>query len=145
MSKPKLTEKQERFCLAYIETGNASEAYRMAYKPKKGSDATANREGKRLMDNPKIATRLEELRAPVREKAQITLEQHLDDLKRLRDLAESDGKFSAAVTAEINRGKASGLYVEKVDHTSSDGTMSPKGKTLDDFYQEADVSAKPKP
>ena len=26
-----LTQKQENFCLAYIETGNASEAYRKAY------------------------------------------------------------------------------------------------------------------
>ncbi|SQE31532.1 Terminase small subunit [Mannheimia haemolytica] len=29
-----LTPKQEAFCLAYIETGNASEAYRQAYEPK---------------------------------------------------------------------------------------------------------------
>lgn len=28
-----LTQKQEAFCLAYIETGNASEAYRLAGKP----------------------------------------------------------------------------------------------------------------
>lgn len=30
----------------------------------------------------------------------------------------------------------------KVDHTSSDGSMSPKGKSLDDFY-ESDVPTKP--
>ena len=29
----------------------------------------------------------------------------------------------------------------KIDHTSSDGTMSPRGKSLDDFYK--DVPAKP--
>lgn len=33
-------------------------------------------------------------------------------------------------------------YGERIDHTSSDGSMSPKGKSLDDFYGEPDVSAK---
>ena len=31
MDKIKLTPKQEAFCYGYIETGNASEAYRKAY------------------------------------------------------------------------------------------------------------------
>lgn len=30
----------------------------------------------------------------------------------------------------------------KVDHMSSDGSMTPKGRTLDDFYRSADVPAK---
>lgn len=29
----------------------------------------------------------------------------------------------------------------QVDHTSSDGSMSPKGKSLDDFYKDANVSS----
>ena len=31
---------------------------------------------------------------------------------------------------------------EKTDHVSSDGSMTPKGRTLDDFYKEPDVPAK---
>lgn len=37
---------------------------------------------------------------------------------------------------------------QKIDHSSKDGTMSPKGRSLDDFYknpQEPDVPAKPVP
>lgn len=117
----KLTEKQERFCLAYIETGNASEAYRRSFDCKTASEATINRKAKALMDADKIGARIDELRAPVREKAQLTLEEHLNDLKRLRDKAEQEGKFAAAVTAETNRGKAAGLYVEKHEHTGKDG------------------------
>jgi phage terminase small subunit len=108
-----LTPKQEKFCLVYIETGNASEAYRQAYSAGKMSAASINRTAKELMDNPKIASRVKELQAPAAEKAQVTLEQHLNDLKRLRDLAESDQKWQAAIAAEVNRGKASGLYTEK--------------------------------
>ena len=31
---------------------------------------------------------------------------------------------------------------QEIDHTSSDGSMSPKGKNLDDFYGEADAPDK---
>lgn len=99
--------------MAYIETGNASEAYRRAYNASRMSAATVNRTAKEVLDNPKITARLEALRKPVRERAQMTLEQHLDDLKRLRDAAEKDGKFGPAVSAEVSRGKAAGLYVDK--------------------------------
>ena len=111
-----LTKKQEDFCLSYIETGNATESYRRAYNPETASEPTINRKAKALMDSDKIRARIDQLRAPVREKSQLTLETHLADLKRLRDLAEGEGKYSAAVTAEVSRGRASGLYVEKVSH-----------------------------
>jgi phage terminase small subunit len=114
-----MTPKQERFCLAYIETGNASEAYRSAYNAGKMKAETIHRNAKALLDNNKVATRLQELRAPAVKAAQITLEQHLADLRRLRDLAEASEKYGPAVTAEMARGKASGLYVDKVEHSGS--------------------------
>lgn len=33
-------------------------------------------------------------------------------------------------------------YGERVDHVSSDGTMTPKGNNLDEFYKAADVPVK---
>ena len=119
-----LTPKQEAFCLAYIETGNASEAYRQAYKANGMSLKTINEAASRLASNSKVIARLQELRAPVVEKAQITLEQHLADLQRLRDLAEASEKFGPAVTAEMARGKASGLYVDRVEHSGKIGLES---------------------
>ncbi|HSX63426.1 MAG TPA: terminase small subunit, partial [Pseudoxanthomonas sp.] len=107
-----MTPKQEAFCLAYIECGNASEAYRRAYDAAAMADTTVHRKAKELLDNGKITARLAELRAPAVDAAQITLEQHLKDLKDLRDAALSEGKYSAAVSAEVARGKAAGLYVE---------------------------------
>lgn len=132
-----LTQKQEAFCLAYIETGNATEAYRRVYNCEKMASTTINRNAKTLIDDSKITARLDELRAPVRERAQITLEQHLNDLKRLRDRAEESEKYAAAVSAEVSRGKASGLYVEKIDHglqknnPINDLIAALSGKTLD--------------
>lgn len=110
----KLTAKQEAFCIAYIETGNATEAYRRVYNPTTTKEATLNRSAKALVDNPKIAARVADLRAPVIEAAQMTLESHLDELKRLRDAALSAEKYGPAINAEVARGRASGFYVEKV-------------------------------
>jgi phage terminase small subunit len=115
MSEKKLTQKQEAFCVAYIETGNASEAYRTAYKSTSMKAASVNREAKALTDNPKIAARLAEMRAPVLEASQMTLEAHLQRLRDLSEAAEEDGKYAAAVAAEVARGRASGFYTEKIE------------------------------
>lgn len=111
--KPGLTAKQEAFCLAYIETGNASEAYRRSYDAGKMKPETVNRSAKELLDNRKIAARLAALREPVVAAAKMTLETHLQRLADLSDAAEKAGQFSAAIAAEVARGKASGVHVEK--------------------------------
>jgi phage terminase small subunit len=108
-----LTPKQEAFCLSYLETGNASEAYRRAYEARRMAQATISRNAKALLDNNKIAARLEVLRRPAVEKAKLTLEGHLQDLARLRDLAEASQKYAAAVQAEVARGRAAGLYGDR--------------------------------
>ena len=116
-----LTQKQEIFCWAYIECGNASEAYRRAYDVSSWKAESINRKAFDMLKNIKIMSRIEELRAPVREATQITLASHLEDLKKLRDKAESHGQLSAAINAEIARGKASGLYVDKQEITGKGG------------------------
>ncbi len=113
----KLTHKQEMFCLAYIETNNASEAYRMSYSASNMKPETVNRKAAELMNNGKITARLEQLRAPVRERAQITLESHLERLNHLSLMAEQAEQYSAAIKAEESRGKVAGLYVEKIEHS----------------------------
>jgi len=110
-----LTAKQEAFALTYLETGNASEAYRRCYDAGRMKDETVWRKAKELMDNGKVAARLDELRAPIRERAGLTLELHLKRLADLSAKAEELGYISAAVSAEIARGKASGLCVERIE------------------------------
>ena len=116
-----LTAKQEKFSLAYIETGNASAAYRKSYNADKMRPETINRNAKALLDNNKITTRLEELRGPAIEAAQITLEGHLKTLAELRDKAEGLGQMAAAINAEGLRGKAAGFYVQRSEITGKDG------------------------
>jgi phage terminase small subunit len=108
-----LTQKQENFCFAYIETGNASEAYRKAYNAEKMKPETVNNKAHVLLKKGEIRARLEELRKPAKESVQITLTQHLSTLEELRELAKEEGKYGPAIQAEIARGKAAGLYVER--------------------------------
>ena len=66
-----------------------------------------------MLDNPKVISRLEALREQAARRALLTLERHLEELATLRDEARAEGRYSAAIAAEIARGKAAGLYVEQ--------------------------------
>ena len=63
------------------------------------------------------SARVKELRSPAVERAQLTLDGHLEDLKRVQDAAEKEGKYSAAISAEVARGKTAGLYVDRHEHS----------------------------
>lgn len=131
-----LTPKQEKFCQEYIKTGNASEAYRRAYDTKKSKESTINRRAKELLDDGKITARLKELQQPAIEKAEMTLERHLNDLKAIRNAAFKDKRFSAAAQAEIARGRAAGFYVTKVDVQAEVATTELTKDEFKEYSQE---------
>ena len=116
-----LTPIREAFCLAYIKCGNGLQAYREAGYSPRMSDKSATEAASRLLRNAKVVARIEQLRAPAAKAAILSLEEHLAKLQELRDAAVSDLKFSAAVTAEIARGKAAGLYVDRTELSGKDG------------------------
>lgn len=72
-----LTPKQERFCNYYIETGNASEAYRRAYDAGKMKPDSVNRKAFELLENVKIAARVRELQEEFNRKSDLTKEEAL--------------------------------------------------------------------
>jgi phage terminase small subunit len=117
----RLTPKQEAFAQAVASGMTQADAYRSAYNADKMSDAVIYNKASELMSNGEISVRVEELRAPIAAKAQITLESHLDDLLRLRRMAEDNNDIKAAISAEIARGKAAGIIVDKKEITGKDG------------------------
>lgn len=116
-----LTQKQENFCIAFVETGNASEAYRRSYNAEKMKPDTVTQAASRLLNDSNISARVDELRQPAIKKAQITLESHLERLQELSLKAEEANQYGAAIKAEEQRGKAAGIYVEKIEHSGKDG------------------------
>lgn len=124
----RLTPKQEAFCQAYIETGNASEAYRTAYAADKMKPETINRNAKALLDNSKIATRVAELQGEIKQRHNVTVDSLIAELEEARKaaLGAETPQSSAAVAATMGKAKLVGLDKQIVDHTSSDGSMTPK-------------------
>lgn len=84
-----LTPKQENFCLAYLETGNASEAYRRAYDAENMKASTIHSRASELLDNSEIAARLEELNQSAVTAAVMT---RTEALERLSSFARTDLK-----------------------------------------------------
>lgn len=79
-----LTDKQERFCLAYIELDSASEAYRRVYDVADDCDPnTIWSNACQLKSNTKVAQRIGELRKAVAERAEITVERVAKELSRI--------------------------------------------------------------
>lgn len=93
----KITKKQDDFCHAYIDTGNATESYRRAYDASKMKSETINVKACLLLKKDKIATRIQELYDKLRSVEDIRKERLLYELDsilnaKISDYLEFDGK-----------------------------------------------------
>lgn len=114
-----LTPKQEAFALAYVETGNASEAYRRAYDVK----PDAKPEGIwvnacKTLGRANVALRVAELHEQHAKRHEITVDKLTEMLKEDRELARSGGEPAAAIKAVEVLAKLHGHMVEKKVVTS---------------------------
>jgi len=75
-----LTIKQENFCNYYIESGNASDAYRRAYSCGKMKAETVNNKAFQLLNQDDITARVKELQKEQKNKSDITKERILQEL-----------------------------------------------------------------
>tara|TARA_Y100001937_G_C7041800_1_gene294933 strand:+ start:336 stop:899 length:564 start_codon:yes stop_codon:yes gene_type:complete len=143
---PVLTDRQKKFC-EFIVFGDpkdgtplsgAEAAYRAGYRTRP-RQAASELQNKKIY--PLAVKYRDELKEDLIQKWGINYGKHIEDLGRLRDRSSKLTQMSAAITAEKNRGQASGLYVErkqiittKVDFDS----MSPKeiNDYIDGMYKE---------
>jgi len=151
MGLPKqLTERQIKFAelLVYNEgrKSAAEAAYEAGYKTRPRQAASELRNPR---VSPLVVKYIGELRAEVQEKFGIDLGRHLGELAKLRDDAMKKGAWSAAINAEVARGKAGGLYVDQklilsgnLDNMSEKELEAKMAKILDDHKTLIDVSPK---
>ena len=110
----KLTPKQEKFAQAVASGTSLKESAVLAGY----SHKNAQRAGAYLANHePLVKRRIQELQNQGAVRASLTLANHLKNLEDIRDKAIENNAFGAAVTAEIDRGKASGLYVDRKELT----------------------------
>ena len=63
---------------------------------------------------PLVCASIQKLREEVREKYDITFDNHITELGKIRDQGKKDGRnLAAAATTEIARGKAAGFYIDQ--------------------------------
>ena len=131
MGLPKrLTEMQMRFAEFLVfgdETGPLTQteaAVKAGYSAKR-----ARQEGSELCNprlSPLVVKYIGELREEWQKKYEVTYEKHIAELGQIRKEALKKGAWSAAVNAEVARGKAGGLYVDqKLVMTGNVDNMSP--------------------
>lgn len=123
-----LTPKQEAFAQAYLETGNASEAYRRAYDVSPSSKPnTVEKRACELLKNGKVAGRLSELQAASAKRHDITIdrltEMTLAAFTEAQRISPASGQMqtSSMIKAAEFLGKLHGLVVDKSEISGKDG------------------------
>ena len=111
---PLLTAKQAAFVDALLAGKRASDAYRHAYNCEHMSQGAIWVEASRLRRSPKISLWLRHFQRIRADAAGVTMEAHLAELVRARELAIAHGQIAAGVQAEHYRGKAAGLYEDRL-------------------------------
>jgi phage terminase small subunit len=107
-----LTAKQEQFVQNIIQGMSQADAYRSAYDTKRMSDNAIYREASLLLNNPKVAQRLEELRGQLAKPSIKTAQERMEWLTQLID--SDDEATNEKLKAIDILNKMEGLYVQRI-------------------------------
>ena len=143
MGVPKrLTEMQRKF--AHEVVGNEGRKYGYECAVDAGYEKDRSRQTAYELQNPKIYPLVVQYIGKIREEYQkkyaVTFERHIAELGKIRVDALKKGAWSAAVNAEVARGKAAGLYIEqkiirtgKLDDLSEEELESRMKEIIDQY------------
>jgi hypothetical protein len=110
--RDKLTPKQIKFCLLFVQEGDTKTASQCAIEAGY-SENRAKQEASELRRHPGCMEYIRELRNQEEKKYEVNLHKHLKRLHQLSVGAEEKGNWNAAVTAEKSRGQVAGLYIDR--------------------------------
>ena len=155
MGVPKrLTEMQKRFAEYLVFGGpdgplSKSEAAELAgYSPKRSRVEGSELTNPRL--SPLVVQYIGKLHDERLQKHEVNYSKHIAELDRIKQAALKKGSFSSAVNAEVSRGKAAGLYIDrkiiktgKLEDMSEQELEAKMKQILDDYGQLIDVTPEP--
>ena len=111
----RLTEMQMKFAHEIVTNEGRKNGTECAISAGYAEDSAGVRAAD--LQNPKrfplVVKYIGELREEYQKKYAVTFERHISELGRIRIDALKKGAWSAAVNAEVARGKAAGLYIEQ--------------------------------
>lgn len=134
--------KREKMVQLMANGEKPSPAYREAFNSK-AKPESIHSISSRIMEEVEVQSRLVEVKSELACKALWTRENSVEALKEVAARALDAEKYSDVVGAVKALNSMHGWDKQTIDHTSSDGSMSPTGRSLDDFY--SDVSAQSQP
>jgi len=154
----RLTEKQIKFAQLIVSNEGRMNGTECA---KEAGYGEACRIRAYELQNPKkyplVVKYIGELRAENQKKYDVTYGRHITELAKIRQEALKKGAWSAAVNAEVARGKAAGLYIEqkiirtgKLDDLSEEELEKRMAEIIDQYapilegVEEKDLKAKVK-
>ena len=106
--------RHERFAQELVKGASQGQAYLNAgYKAK--SLAVASAAATRLLKDVNIQRRLAELQQKTEVETMLTLDEHMRELKLLREMAKGKDDIKAAIAAEVKRGELRQFYVKRVE------------------------------
>jgi len=107
-----LTPKQEKFVQNIIEGMSQADAYRSAYNTKRMTDKSIHEAASRLMNDSKIASRVQELRDQLEDESIMSAKERL---KWLTKIIKSENETTAdKLRASDQMNKMQGEYTQKV-------------------------------
>ena len=111
----RLTEMQMKFAHEVVSNEGRKNGTECAISAGYANDSAGVRAAE--LQNPKrfplVVKYIGELRDEYQKKYAVTFERHIAELGKLRMEALKKGAWSAAINAEVARGKAAGLYIEQ--------------------------------
>ena len=152
MGVPKrLTEMQKSFAEYLIFGGpdgpvSKSEAAELAgYSPKRSRVEGSELTNPRL--SPLVVQYIGKLQDERLQKHEVSYSKHIAELDRIKQAALKKGSFSSAVNAEVSRGKAAGLYIDrkiiktgKLEELSEEQLEAKMKQILDDYAPLLDLN-----
>lgn len=114
-----LTKKQEEFVQNILNGMSNIDAYKGAYSCKNMSDNAISVEASRLLQNPKVSLRFEELRSEMVKPTIMNAQERLEFLSKVVSGEILDGEFEAKIDSKLKAidlmNKMSGEYVQKIE------------------------------
>ena len=111
----KLTEMQIKFAHELVTNEGRKYGYECSIEA--GYEKNRSRQTAYELQNPKlfplVVRYIGEIREEYQKKYDVTYGRHITELGKIRQEALKKGAWSAAVNAEVARGKAAGLYIEQ--------------------------------
>ena len=138
----RITEQQIRLANLLISDQGRKTATACAIEAGYAEDSA--RQAASKLQNPKlfplVVQYIGELREEWQKQYEVTFGNHISELGKLRDEARDKKAWSAAVNAEVARGKAAGLYIEqkiirtgKLEDLSTEELESRMKQIIDDY------------